>query len=739
VLPLRAFPAFRAIATALALLLAADGVTGCGHGPAAIGPAADSTAAPDALAATFNADVSAIAPEAYDLDAAAKTLPAGIDAALSFARDKIRAESYSGVLYGATGAYANRAANSADRSLVLAHVLQAQNVVVRFASCQLSSTAAETLAAQVFAVPASGAGAASASTPNGDAFLSRVFARGERDYAAVRGALGGAAGLATMTHDALITELEDHTWVQAQQGTNWVDLDPSFPDATTGKSYCSASSTADAPPDSEMQHVAIRVGVETLSDGALSETTLLDQTLPASQLLDSQIYLIHAPGDNGALLPEANNDQFAPELLIDGAQINGTAFHMSDGAGSGGGGGLGFSGGLSGGLTGGGGASSAAPGGPYFVGEWLEVAVSQPNGHTGTSRRFIYDRADAAWRASTAHDPKALAPLLTTAQGPVAAQSVHQICIDAGGHDVRSYAAAMAALSGAISASPATSSASNDIGSTFWPFGLHNLAFGILSDRRIVPSLASRPDVRFYSDSPRVFVFGMGPSATVAGAQFIDSDLRRDSIRGISRDPAAASDVADGLLRFGALEGALEAEFMAPPQSLRTSGDTYAATSDLLVGDGLTVLRPGADLSGVGNAKTAAQLKDALSDGATLVVPNGVLHGGAAGWWQIAADGSSVRDVLGDGSGGVYFGLPGNAYVNGNPGVPTWEINPDFSCTKICGRMGPPRAAGRSKAGNEYQTVLTIAMGTIGIALLASVVISILIRRSNAEVAAAAP
>lgn len=56
------------------------------------------------------------------------------------------------------------------------------------------------------------------------------------------------------------------------------------------------------------------------------------------------------------------------------------------------------------------------------------------------------------------------------------------------------------------------------------------------------------------------------------------------------------------------MEGALEAELAAPPTAVRSTGDAFGSTSDLLGAAGLTVLRPGADLAAVTDGETAARL-----------------------------------------------------------------------------------------------------------------------------------
>jgi hypothetical protein len=114
----------------------------------------------------------------------AAELPAGVDAAFAVARDEIGAESYSGALLGADGAYQNRGANSVDRAQLLAHLLAAKNIPLRDASRRLDATAAEALATQLFVAPRVPMSAAPAAKISGDdsAYV-RIRDRGERDFA----------------------------------------------------------------------------------------------------------------------------------------------------------------------------------------------------------------------------------------------------------------------------------------------------------------------------------------------------------------------------------------------------------------------------------------------------------------------------------------------------------------------------------------------------------------------------
>jgi hypothetical protein len=202
----------------------------------------------------------------------------------------------------------------------------------------------------------------------------------------------------------------------------------------------------------------------------------------------------------------------------------------------------------------------------------------------------------------------------------------------------------------------------------------------VASDHLIVPVLNDTPGLRFYADSPRIFVFGVAPGSGTA-ALAMESDLRRDSLRALARDAAAQSAVAQHRLRFGALEGALEHEMTA-------AGDTgaLATTSKLSESGDVTVFRPGSTGSiAATDPETAARIRAAVDAGDTLIVPNRVLAGGVPGWWEItrAGDAMPVLDNLGGGRGGYGGGGPVKSKP---PGLP--KQGDPFSKTKTKGTGG---------------------------------------------------
>lgn len=609
----------------------------------AFGSSAIETESPQKIGEALARAVDSAAPEDSDLPTRAKQLKTA-DAAFAYVRDNIGFESYSGILRGAETTFSTRAGNALDRALLLADILNANNISTRFATGRLGAPQAELLYARMFepkAAPAATAHDAASSLRD------RVLARADHDEKLVRSALGNEIPAAAVTtHDDAIKEIQQHAWVQARINSQWIDLDPALPDATVGHTYASVDRTSDTPPPELMQQVTIRVTTETLNAGALATSVALETTVPAYKLNDQQVFLVHAPpsGMRGLL---SSKDTLRPILLIDGEGYPGT--------------GIAFGGGSSteaaaGALDEVNAALSARPEetpaaatGPQFVAEWLEFEVTFPDGHRDSTKRVLVDRAGTAWRRAATLDPAGLKALPRNKDGLLAMQTVYNLCFSAGKHNVPAFANTVRSLlNGDATQSAAGPPAQPSFLDQAWPLAIRDLAYFMVSDQVFIPALNDVPGLRIYADSPRIFVFAFGPdpSGQTSSAR-VESDFRRDSLRAVARDSSALAEVAAHKLRFGMLEGALEDQVGGVPHDRADGIDV--STSSLAEGGGVTVLRPGSRGAPAARAaETAALIQSALDAGDTLVVPNSVFAGGAAGWWQIARGTGDVRAVLGE-------------------------------------------------------------------------------------------
>jgi|GEM_PF-2920765 len=589
---------------------------------------------PQKLAADTEKLIKAIPEARYDPEARAKELGAGLDPLFSLVRDEIRFESYAGVLRGAYGTYLARAGNAADRSLLLALLLKLKGIAARFAMGRLSTENAERLFAHIFDPPRVAPAPAVQLAENSDAetagLRERLYARARRDYAVVRSALGrNLPPVTSPSRENLLAELERHVWVQAQVDGSWIDLDTSFPDAVAGKAYASAEETTDALPEKLYQWVTLRVIGEQLVNKSLTKETALEISFYTVDLLDAQIVLGHAQAPRrsagiwGALAGDEGSgaEEWIPAMWIDGEIYTGQPISFGTG-----------------------GQSS-------FVAEWLEFELNFPDGMTEVNRRTLADRAGAALRKSGTLTADLLKPLQRNEAGVKAAQAAYNIWFSAGSHNALQYAKVLNML--AVSLKPVEPGAVQEkppFEVQAWTFSVQNFSWLLMTDKLIIPALNESSGVRFYPDSPRISVFGVGPGPWEETEEtFLQTDLRRDHLRGIARKSIDEAAVAERKLWFGALEGALEYEMVAEQLSA-IGGDpaSIESTSAMLGTDGVVVLSGGRpekpqDVS----PEAAARIDSALEIGAVLVAPRGALRKGEGAWWEIAPQTGDVRSVCG--------------------------------------------------------------------------------------------
>lgn len=666
---------------------------------------------PQKLAAETEALIKKIPEARYALEARAKELGEGIEPVFALVRDEIRFESYSGVFRGASGTYLARAGNAADRSLLLARLLELKGVQSRFTIGQLSTEDAERLFAHIFDPPrvaaapaAPDAGSTDADTPG---LQERIFTRAKRDYDIVRSALGRNLAPATSpSRDDVLAELEQHVWVQAKVDGRWVDLDTAFPDAKPGKAYTSADETPDALPEEMYQKVTLRVIAERLADETLSEETALEVSFNTVDLLDSQVVLAHAPaggedsGEEGGSGEEAGSgvDAWTPVLWVNGEIHAGEPINFGTAQQT------------AGDILGGGSGEST------FVAEWLEFELSFPDGKSEVNRRTLVDRAGAAWRKSEALAADRLRPLQRNAAGVKAAQAVYNIWFSAGGHDVLQYTKALNALAASLEprkSGNAQKAMSFEIQA--WVLSVQNFAWILFADNVIIPAFNESSGLRFYPDSPRISMFGVGPSPwEKKEGMFLQTDLRRDHLRGIAHKPEDDAAIAERKLWFGTLEGAFEHEMLAEQAAGIGADPAHVETTSALLGaDGVVVLsgdRP--EKPKEVSAEAAARIASALERGAILVAPRGGLKKGEGAWWEIAPDTGDVRAVCGP---DLNYSTILAYYTSAAEPLYAYEVNEvTLASRRILLRPDliprlPPR-----KGGNEYTLTIEVSWATFG-------------------------
>lgn len=237
-------------------------------------------------------------------------------------RDRTRPVPYRGTLRGALGTLMDRRGNSLDRALLLARLLRSSKATVRLARATLGPELAAQIGVQIaVSVP----GVETAAQKNGvltelDAFARelgldaaevrasveqaeqktravrdgvRVRVQQQTDLLARRLGLSSSAAPETSRED--LQALQDHWWVQWNNGSGWSDLDPDAPRA--GATLIAASEFVDpgALPADLHHTIQVRVIVEKWDGEKLIEAQPVSVDLRASDVLGQAIRLQHVP------------------------------------------------------------------------------------------------------------------------------------------------------------------------------------------------------------------------------------------------------------------------------------------------------------------------------------------------------------------------------------------------------------------------------------------------------------
>ncbi len=358
-----------------------------------------------------------------------------------YVADQIWYEPYGGVLRGAAGSLESRAGNSADKSLLLAALLEASLAPTRFVIGTLDDAAADALwlSAQVDAATAQDHAAAvlmqaSASgdgglaspvlptppgtlVPEGQAVVDGLAADPlalvatatsmlDAGVDLVRGTLeSGGVAIPAAPNGLPDLERGQHVWVQIQVGPDWVDLDPSLKDQVAGTTLGQPVSTALAAiPDVLHHRVETRVVVERVLGTGLEQAVILEHVASADTLGGQPMSLLHLTPEGfqglGVALGSGLEgvDRYQPVL-----QVGDTAHVGLDG--------LRLRTGTDGGAVG------ALGGGEHdgeATAEWLETTVVSPDGTTSLARRTLFDRIGSQVREAGVIDPEALPELPLT-------------------------------------------------------------------------------------------------------------------------------------------------------------------------------------------------------------------------------------------------------------------------------------------------------------------------------------
>ena len=619
-----------------------------------------------------------LTPRTWEVDALALTLAFDLSAIHAFVHDHIAFDSYPGVLGGAQGTLSARAGNAWDRALLLHELVDASGYDVGFAFGTLGDDA---IAALLASAPA-GARDPLDDPPLADVLpvdLGRIADRARRDHAllldALDGRLPGGAEADRPAH------VRARVWLQARDDDGaWRDLDPAAP---FGEALAVPDATADALPDDVHHVVVVRVVVETLESGDLTEAEVLEEHFVAADAAGQELWRYVQPdreGIGGAIVGVLEGAAWLPVLLVDGEARRGTAFEIAGGAG-----------GQFGSLFGSAGAN--------LVALHLELETRGPGMTPSATRRVLYDRASAALRSSGAIAADALEPLPDDGS-PVASGGLHHVLVSTGGASPREHAIAraFAANSAANELRGEDAATSYGLADLLLPLAVADQALVVASERAIVDGLAADGN-RAFVTRPRVYLASLLPFPDVPDGTARLIDLALDGV-----DVAVAADApADTASRYrfwyGVLQTALETE-----AALRA---TRAVDPETATVDSVSLAMAGATLRVVGpeHAATAeAQaLRDALADGALAV-----LVGDEMRFWVVDPASGATRSVF---EPGIHPGFTwGGNYTNAVGGGDAYAVTPDGKRSRLIrngrsynfGRPPPSRCSG----GNEYVVLL---------------------------------
>ncbi|HEY8447468.1 MAG TPA: transglutaminase family protein [Thermomicrobiales bacterium] len=566
-----------------------------------------------------------------------------------FVADEVRYDAYPGVLRGAKGTLWGRAGNSADQALLLAEMLKAALVDVRFVvgeldeanaarlleSLTVEAAAARAHALEVLQLPAGDPSADPANlTPEQrEAILKLPETRKELlNLARARlgedlGMLAGALADAAVTLPAAELALPDreriqHVWIQYRSGTEWIDLDPSIPGAEAGTAYATPTETLDALPDDLYHTVEFGVVAEVVSGGQPTRRPLLTHQARSADLVGVPISLIHVEpeplqqlGITISSILGGGGLQWLPHLIVDEQIIRGEPMVFKTDS-------------ETGDLFGGDSATQEDT-----LAAWATIDIRPVDGEARHAERMIFDRVDPAARLAGTFDATAIPPIEM-----VTNEELGEV-----------YPPLLTTMTIAVVGSLVPGSYyDQDYSIADTRADLANMAHGYHYARAgLEMELMDETGYRFYPNAPNVTMVTLTPTQIgdaedgrlAATLDLVHQAVGAAPIAGAS--PAVHPSVVAGVLAHvaeRATVGELVTVMPSPtPVSYISVGRLFDEART--AGIALQTLHPGTTPAGVDfSARAQALIEEALSAGYLVVVPERpvTLDGRAlTGWWQV--------------------------------------------------------------------------------------------------------
>lgn len=265
----------------------------------------------------------------YDVNARA-ALYHDAAGAYAYVRDHVHTDAYAGSMRGAQGTLMARAGSPADKALLLAALLQAQRIAVRFAHTSLSDAdAARVVKAALTPAP----------LPSPDDFGATAESQLRDGIASARQQLAKIENLlsqhgAAITGDRALTArvtaaVRDHWWLQFQQNGAWIDADPALPQTPLGNHI--GGPAQDAPSDALPDDARASISIRMLADvgDAQNLKVLAQAQTPAADAIATPIvvWMNDATGDISSI---ASQTSFACGITIGTNATSGTALVPDD-------------------------------------------------------------------------------------------------------------------------------------------------------------------------------------------------------------------------------------------------------------------------------------------------------------------------------------------------------------------------------------------------------------------------
>ena len=436
-------------------------------------------------------------------------------------------------------------------------------------------------------------------------------------------------------------ERNQHVWVQYADGSQWIDLDPSVPDAKPGTAYATQTETWDVIPDDIYHRIRFRAMIEKIAGGEAEREESFVHEARAADLVGVPVVFAHV--DPNALKQLGvsilgfieGSTQYVPSLLAGEEGQSGTPVLLGAGEGA-----LDVLG-------------SADESDGEAIGEWLEIEVLPTDGRSRTYTREVFDRIGVDRRSTGDFDLASLPPVELT---------------DVPGLGQRFLPLEAVWLVGVVGERVPASYFAQDYAVDDLEADVSLLVHGYYSARDLLQvQIAADRGYRWYHDEPNLTA-AMVELVEVASGEFRMSaalDVIHQSygvvpIEGESQTvhPQVLAGVLAHVAERAGADTAAELSPEAPPPAGSVAQVFEQADQDGLE---IRVITPeNADLESLSVSDVAkVRIGEAVAAGYVVVVPERAVELDQVeqvGWWQIDPATGRTFDLMENGTGGSPIG-----------------------------------------------------------------------------------